>query len=51
MHLGFFDDELAAAHAYDEAVAAHRGPAAPANFNADGPGNAQAEFLPSPEPR
>lgn len=52
MHLGFFDDELAAAQAYDGAVAAYRGPDAPANFNAaDGPGNAQAEFLPSPESR
>lgn len=32
LHLGFFDKELDAAHAYDNAVAAHRASGAPANF-------------------
>ena len=36
LHLGFFDNELDAARAYDDAVAQYRGPEAPSNFVAEG---------------
>lgn len=42
LHLGFFDDELEAAKAYDTAVMAHKGPGAAANFS---PGEGDAVQL------
>jgi hypothetical protein len=33
-HLGYFDDEMAAARAYDRAALELRGPSAPTNFDA-----------------
>lgn len=34
-HLGYFDDEVAAAKAYDRAAVELRGPSAPTNFPVD----------------
>jgi hypothetical protein len=48
-YLGFFEDELAAALAYDEAARSHRGASAKLNFpdrdDKDGPGPVQKEGL------
>ena len=52
-HLGYFEDEVAAARAYDRAVLDLRGPAASTNFDPDeyGPPDAAPAPLPPPQVR